>query len=113
MFSATSFEAAYSRTSAGHLIFTSPDEAPLDHEDWCELFVRFSQTALYPPEPDIGAGLTWDGDIDEIRMSVFGRMCLLESNDFEAAKAFLLKHYGTELWLLGDDAAELEFSEAA
>lgn len=108
-----SIETPYDHGPNGHLIFRLVEEVPDDHERWCELDVTFAPTALYAPEPDIGAGLTWDGDIDEIRMRTFGAPVRLQGDAFENAKTFLLRHYGDELYQSGDDTAELMFYEAA
>lgn len=108
-----SIETAYQRGPDGHLTFLLAEEVEDDHEDWCELEVTFAPTVFYAPEPDVGAGMDWDGDIDEIRMRTFGAPRALQDVSRDNARAFLLRHYGDELYQSGADTAELMFYEAA
>nr|QBM02687.1 hypothetical protein [uncultured archaeon] len=108
-----SVETAYYRGPDGHLTFFLAEEVGDGHECWCELEVIFAPTAFYAPEPDVGAGMDWDGDIAEIRMRTFGAPRALQDVSRDNARAFLLRHYGDELYQSDNNTAELMFYEAA
>jgi hypothetical protein len=109
-------EVAYRPLSGGAVEFIPEAETAEDHQDFCVLKVRFHVAAIYPPEPDVGAGLDWDGDIDTIHMRIaeFPRSKRLRDEAFVTAKTFLLREHGKALWQAGDDFAEsLHFGEVA
>jgi len=124
------FECAFERTQAG-IVFLPSDAVAEDHPLRCELRVTFTIASVYGPERDVGAGITWDGDIDTIEWMTWGndpvtdttvRHCVhknhdwryLEGETYEAAKSFLLRYHGDALWQHGDERAEEVFyGEAA
>jgi len=109
-------EVAYRQLSGEAIEFIPEAEVGADHQDFCVLRVRFHVAEIYPPEPDVGAGLDWVGDIDSITMRVteFPRAKRLRDEAFVAAKTFLLAHHEKALWEAADDYAEsLFYGEAA
>ncbi len=110
-------ECAFRREN-GSLAFIHDSDYREATDDLCDLRVGFEITDIYPAEPDTGAAMDWNGDISTIEMRVFTtgrrRWCLLRGAEFEAAKAFLLRHYGAQLWAAGGDYAEaVHYGEAA
>ncbi len=110
-------ECAFRRES-GALLFIHNDHFNEATDDLCDLRVSFDVTAIYPAEPDTGAGMDWNGDISTIEMRSYSgnwkRWQLLRHDEFEAAKAFLLREYGAQLWAAGGDYAEaVHYGEAA
>ena len=109
-------EVAYRQLPGGAIEYIPEAEVGEEHQDFCVLRVRFDITEIYPPEPDVGAGLDWVGDIDSITMRVteFPRAKRLRDEAFVAAKTFLLAHHEKALWEAADDYAEsLFYGEAA
>lgn len=109
---------AYRIADDGAFAFLDPQDTPEDHQQFAELRVGFTVSDLYPPEPDIGMGWDWAGDIDSIKLRVeggaFTRFRTLRDADYAAARAFLLRVHGRELWEAGDVYAEaLFYGEAA
>jgi len=123
-------EAAFHPSPDG-LQFLRYDDAPHDWSLFCELRVHFRCNAAYAAEPDVGAGLTWDGDIEAIEIRRWGKSnfltdvgrrvdlqpyhwAALEREAFTNARAFLLRWYGAELWQAGDQhAANIHYGVAA
>lgn len=121
-------ECAFERTQA-RIVFLPSDAVAEDHPLRCELRVTFTIADIYGPERDVGAGVTWDGDIDTIEWLTCGDdpatdtttrlhkhthdWRYLEAETYQAAKSFLLRHYGDALWQRADEQAEEMFYEAA
>jgi hypothetical protein len=108
-------ECAYRRENGG-FVFVHETQINEAIDDLCDLRVRFAITAIYPAEPDIGAGMDWNGDIASIEIRTMGwrKWRILRDSEFDAAKAFLLKEYGRELWQAGDNYAEaVHYGEVA
>lgn len=101
------------------IVFLGDTEVGDDHDDYCTLRVSFDVTDFYPAEPGVGAGSDWNGDIDAIEMrehgagSRFRRFKTLAGDEFAAAKAFLLRVHGTDLWNAGGEFAESGYYEQA
>lgn len=111
-------ECAFRRTETGPLEFLPDTEAPEGHDDWCVLRVAFVVHQIYPREPDTGADWDWSGDIASIEArrvdADFARFRRLRDAELEAARAFLLRVHGRELWQAGDEhVAALFLGEAA
>jgi hypothetical protein len=109
-------EVAYRPLPGGVVEFIPDSETAEDHQDFCVLRVRFHVAEIYPPEPDVGTGMDWDGDIETIHMRIaeFPRSQRLRDESFVAAKAFLLAHHEQALWQAGYDYAEaLYYREVA
>jgi hypothetical protein len=109
-------EVAYRPLPGGAVEFIPDSETGEDHQDFCVLRVRFHVAEIYPPEPDVGTGMDWDGDIASITMRIaeFPRSQRLRDEAFVAAKTFLLAHHEQALWQAGYDyAEELHFGEVA
>lgn len=100
-------ECAY-RDDNGVRVFVLGEAMDEATDTICDLRVRFAITAIYPAEPDVGAGMDWNGDIAaiEIRTQDWRRWRRLNGDEFEAARKFLLLHFGAALWQAGDDHAE-------
>lgn len=108
-------ECAYRREDSG-TVFIHEDNVNEETDALCDLRVGFVIADIYPAEPDIGAGWDWDGDIAsiEIRTMTWRKWRILRGAEEEAARAFLLREYGTELWQAGDDYAEaVHYGEVA
>lgn len=108
-------EVAY-RLNGEAVQFIPDSEVGEDHQDFCVLRVRFHVAEIYPPEPEVGAGLDWVGDIDTItlRVAEFPRAKRLRDEAFVEAKTFLLAHHEKALWKAADEHAEsLYYGEAA
>jgi len=110
-------EALFVATPEGGFAFV-PESDQDESQDWCELHVSFAASVVYPPEPDNGSGVTWDGGIDTIELrpvtGAFRRQRMLTGADFEAAKVFLLREHGAALWQAESDYAEaVHYGEAA
>ena len=101
-------EVAYRSLPGGGVEFMPEAEIAANHQDFCVLKVRFHVAAIYPPEPDVGADMDWDGDIDTISMRIaeFPRSKRLRDEAFVAAKTFLLAQHGTALWQAGYEYAK-------
>jgi hypothetical protein len=109
-------EVAYRPLAGGAVEFIPEAETGEDHQDFCVLKVRFHVAAILPPEPDVGAGMDWEGDIDTIHMRIAETPWSKRLRDeaFVAAKTFLLAQHGKALWQAGYDYAEaLYFGEVA
>lgn len=109
-------ECAYRSDENGARVFVLGEEMVEATDTICDLRVRFAITAIYPAEPDVGAGMDWNGDIAaiEIRTQDWRRWRKLNGDEFEAARKFLLMHFGAALWQAGDDHAEaVYFGEVA
>jgi hypothetical protein len=109
-------ECAFRSGENGARVFVLGEEMDEATDTVCDLRVRFAITAIYPPEPDVGAGMDWNGDIAaiQIRTQCWRRWRKLNGDEFDAARDFLLRHFGGELWQAGDDHAEaVYFGEVA
>lgn len=109
-------EVAYRPLGGDAVEFIPETACGEDHQDFCVLRVRFRVAAIYPPEPEGGAGMDWDGDIDSIHMRIveFPRSKRLRDEAFVAAKTFLLREHGNALWQAGYEYAEaLHYGEVA
>ncbi len=110
-------ECAFRREN-GSLTFLRDSDYHEATDELCDLRVGFAITAIYPAEPDTGAAMDWNGDIATIEMRSYSgnwkRWRLLRGEEFEAAKAFLLREYGAQLWAAGGEYAEaVHYGEAA
>ena len=112
-------ECAY-RQADGALNFLHDSDAT-DDDALAVLRVTFAVRRIFPPEPDTGAGMDWDGDVSTIEMRQvgdysprFSRWIVLRDAQHAAALEFLLRVHGRALWESGDEAAEaLFYGEAA
>jgi hypothetical protein len=109
-------EVAYRPLPGGAVEFIPESQTGDEHQNFCVLRVRFAITDIYPPEPDVGAGMDWVGHIDTIHMRVdgFPRPNRLRDEAFVAAKAFLLAQHETAVWeACGEYAESLYLGEVA
>jgi len=100
-------ECAFYRDDQGGTVLVRPEDMS-DTDTICDLRVRFAITAIYPAEPDVGAGMDWNGDIAtiEIRTQDWRRWRILRGEEMERARQFLLTHYEDPLWQAADAYAE-------
>lgn len=111
-------EAAFFTSDDG-LRFARMENVLETHKTFCELRVTFGG-AIYPPEPDVGIGVTCDPTIAKIEMRPWGESNFLtdvsskssleslhwrELSDkaFQSAKSFILNNYADDLWSKADD----------
>jgi hypothetical protein len=109
-------ECAYRSDDNGARVFVLGDEMVDATDTICDLRVRFAIAEIYPAEPDVGAGMDWNGDIDtiEIRTQCWRRWKKLNGDERAAAQSFLLLHFGAQLWQAGYEYAEaVHYGEVA
>lgn len=109
-------------TSENGLDFARIEDVPDTHKTFCELRVTFGG-AIYPPEPDVGVGVTCDPSIAKIEMRPWGNSIFLTDANlkqnlnsshwrdlsdeaFRNAKSFILNNYADDLWIKADIEAE-------